>query len=119
LFLKDWAKKDPAAFLAWNLTQTAAAQKASASVLASVLRTHLKDSPELSSQLSVSASGPAAARAAMDGMRKKDKTGSDKAFSLAQSLPEGPLRNAALVELSNGPRPKRGSVPKCSRHLRN
>jgi hypothetical protein len=111
LFLKDWAKKDPAAFLAWNLTQTADAQKASASVLASVLKDAPEKLTELSSQLSVSASGPAAARAAMDGMRQGDKDNPDKAFSLAQSLPEGPLRNAALVELLKWPEAKASERP--------
>lgn len=111
LFLKDWAQKDPAAFLAWNSAQTADVRKASTGVLASVLRDAPEKLAELSSQLSLSEAGPSAARAAIDGMRQKDKTSSDKALALAQSLPEGPLRNAALVELLKWPEAKASERP--------
>jgi hypothetical protein len=99
LFLKGWLRKDPAAFLAWNLTQSADVQKAGAGVLGKLA----KESPEqftaLAGQLSLSAAGPGAARSAVQELRGGGKDDSEKALVFAQSLPAGAMRNAALSEL--------------------
>lgn len=111
LFLSDWAKKDPAAFLSWNLTQSTDVQKASTYVFASALKDAPEKLVEISSQLVISASGPAAVRGVVEAMSIRDKASPEKALALAQSLPEGPLRNAALVALLKWPEAKAAERP--------
>lgn len=111
LFLKDWIKKDPSAFLTWNLNQTEDVQKASATALGAIARESPRKFAEIAAQLSASPAGPTAARSALQGMREAEKDNPQKVLEYAQALPEGPMRNAALVELLNWPEAKATNHP--------
>lgn len=111
LFLGAWIKKDPAAFVSWNLNQTGDVQKASATALGNMARESPQKFAEMATQLSGSPAGAAAARSAIQGMREAEKDNPQKALEYAQALPEGTLRNAALVELLSWPEAKATNHP--------
>jgi hypothetical protein len=111
LFLKDWAKKDPAAFLSWSLNQSQDVQKAGASVLGDLAKESPQQFAEMAAQLNASPAGTAAARSAIRGLREAEKDNPGKVLEYARALPEGRVRNAALVELLNWPEAKAASDP--------
>jgi hypothetical protein len=111
LFLKDWISTDPAAFLSWNLSQPEDVQKASAVALGNLAKESPQQFAELAAQLGGSPAGPSAARSAIRGMREAEKDNPQKALEYARSLPEGQLRNAALVELLHWPEAKAVNEP--------
>jgi hypothetical protein len=105
LFLTPWAKKDPQAFASWCLSLPPGKQRDAATALGSIA----KDSPEQFAAIAPQiASSPAAARAAQTAMesflRRPGQNAKapdlDEALRFAKTLPEGPMRNAALVQMA-------------------
>ncbi|RFC42327.1 MAG: hypothetical protein DVB28_001943 [Verrucomicrobia bacterium] len=103
LFLNRWVKKDPEAFAAWSLSQPRELQQASASALGAFA----KDAPEkfasVAAQFGQSPAGPSGASSAIAGMLEREAGAPEKGFAYAQTLPEGPLRDAALMEMLKWP----------------
>jgi len=99
LFLGEWAKKDPQAFADWNASQTASVQKATGSVIGQWAGRSPEAFAGVAAQLSQSAGAPEGARRAVAGMLEKDKSAVEAVHQYAMALPEGAMRNAALLEL--------------------
>lgn len=103
LFLNGWVKSDPQAFAVWSLAQSREIQQASASALGAFA----KDAPEkfaaVAAQFGQSPAGAAGASRAIAGMLEREAGAPEKGFAYAQTLPEGPLRNAALMEMLKWP----------------
>lgn len=102
LFLGDWAKKDPAAFGTWMLSQTPDTQRASASILGNQAQVDPDKFAQLANSLASSPAGPIAVRSAIQGMRDQTNNDHEKVLAYANNLPAGPIRDAALVETLKG-----------------
>jgi hypothetical protein len=117
--LSPWATRDPQAFVAWSLSLPPDAQQATSAVFGAIA----KHSPEQFTALApLVASSPAAvpaARAAIEALlEKKGKNSSpDTALSLARSLPEGAMRNAALAQLAKWPNLSLEGYPEIARAI--
>ncbi len=103
LFLNGWVKSDPQAFAAWSFTQPREIQQASASALGAFA----KDAPEkfaaVAAQLGQSPAAASGASRAIAGMLEREVGAPEKGFAYAQTLPDGPLRQAALMEMLKWP----------------
>ena len=98
--LAPWANQHPEAFVAWTLGLPADAQKAAAGVLGELARQNPEQFAALASQLAQSPGGVAGARGAIRGISQGEGNAQDPAAALAyaKSLPDGPMRSAALAE---------------------
>ena len=99
LYLGDWIRKDPVAFLTWNAAQSKEVQKASGSVLERWARESPAEFARFAPQLSAGQGMEEGAKGAVAVLLEKDKSAVGAAYEYAQALPEGSLRDAALVEL--------------------
>ena len=98
--LTPWANQHPDAFVAWSLGLPADAQKAAAGVLGELARGNPEQFAALASQLAQAPGGVAGARGAIRGISQGEGNAQDPAAALAyaKSLPDGPVRSAALAE---------------------
>lgn len=103
--LEPWMQKSPRDFIAWHMMQSEEAQKAMAAVLGQFAFTQPDQFAELAELLSNSPAGMIAARRAMEGLRIKEGKSPDvqAALEYARKLPEGRVRSAALVALTDWP----------------
>jgi hypothetical protein len=99
LFLTGWTKKDPQAFASWVMTQTFEIQKAAAPSIGSLAKDEPDKFAELAPQLLQSPVARVGAQNAIAGMLEREGGAPEKALAYARVLPEGEVRNAALVEL--------------------
>lgn len=105
VLLAPWAKRDPQAFASWSATLAPDAQKAVGQTMLKLATEQPEQFLEIAPQLAKSPAGILGARGAVSGLIAKAAKGEGPAAGLAfaQSLPEGPARSAALVELARWP----------------
>ncbi len=104
--LEPWVQKSPRDFVSWHVMQSDEAQRAMASVLGQFAFNQPDQFLELAESLSNSPAGTIAARRAIESLRiKKDNKSPDVQVALeyARKLPEGRVRSAALVALTDWP----------------
>jgi hypothetical protein len=105
VLLAPWARRDPQGFASWNATLPPDAQKAVGQTMLKLAAEQPEQFLEMAPQLAKSPAGILGARGAVSGLIAKAQKGESPAAGLAfaQSLPEGPARSAALVELARWP----------------
>lgn len=98
--IASWARKDPVAFANWTLAQSNEIQQAARKTLKEAVTSDPALFASFAHQLSASPNGPETARAAMLAVVATHPGATQKHLEYASSLPEGPMRDAALGELA-------------------
>ncbi len=103
--LEPWMQKSPRDFIAWHMMQSEEAQKAMAAVVGQFAFTQPDRFAEYAESLSTSPAGAIAARRAVEGLRinQGKSPNLQAALEYARKLPEGRVRSAALVALTDWP----------------
>jgi hypothetical protein len=105
VLLAPWAKKDPRTFATWSASLPPDAQKAVGQTMVKLAIEQPDQFLEIVPQLAKSPAGILGARGAVSELIAKAAKGESPVAGLAfaQSLPEGPVRSAALAELARWP----------------
>ncbi|MEK0445964.1 MAG: hypothetical protein RLZZ399_1285 [Verrucomicrobiota bacterium] len=119
VFLAGWVARDPGAFAAWILAQPGETQTAASGVVAAMAKQSPEQFLSVASQMANSAMAVSGARSAIRGFLSKDPNAGDlpALMQYAGTLPEGPLRAAALCEIAKAPGVDLSQQPEVARAL--